>query len=906
MRQQEEISEAKSTPKVPDHERPVVSSSSSSPRQMAFSSLMPVTMPENLLQNKPTSSGLKLKMPASKTMTAPITQSRSTEKEGEQKQPVSSPSNLVASIDSNVGGGDVPAVGEGWSNDDEDDMVDDIDATNEVQTVPSAVPSTENGTHKKDCAEAVTGDGAGNKGESINGDLVTKVDSKAEQKEILQNDVGEKDPSADASPKAGVSPQIAEEKTSPMIDCPEQQQIEQNISGEESTDSSPNDSSSLTTAKQAAVPDDIMEQFSSQLQRLEENHQIERSDMERSHAAEIEKMRASLDRASLAKAREMEKQLMAEIKERDEQIRRLTQANEGYRLDAAFLKGEVKTAQQSLEAKESDLGKTGEAHSQALKNLEGKFRNVETKERDSRQEAEKLRELLETANGDLAASRKEYTDLKARVKMVAGELKDRRVECRKLTSEVGELTEQNEALQSHLEDLQSKIHVQDRSQSEKHEEAEEFKTKLNEANSEREKLLKELADKEAKNTKSLAEYKKKAQSSLALANSRTAAAVQAREEAELEARAARSTSDTAMERAVKAEVASKEALAEAKVYVKDMEREKAQVTRDFEEAKNALQLSEDRFVKSQEQYEMCLSAKNNLSDQLKKVLSEVEAEKMKVSELKSDLSNKSLHENTLQEEISTLQDQLQATEAVIASKAENATKDEEVPVVPVENLPVKPSDDATIISLQHELREAKEDVEELKEALRNALEANPPRDETDPSHEPDQSSANESSSENGSMPLFFAMEKQQELKTARNEIQRLANLLADVQSDKMEAHEAMEGMRKQMEDAEARLQRFEKLSSIPGRSSSAVDHEANASSVAQDSQVNIEYLKNIMLKYLSATTVGERKLLLPAISAVLCLTVDEQKLAMKSLDESGSLGGVGSSLFESLSGMYPT
>ena len=81
---------------------------------------------------------------------------------------------------------------------------------------------------------------------------------------------------------------------------------------------------------------------------------------------------------------------------------------------------------------------------------------------------------METANGDLAASRKEYTDLKARVKMVAGELKDRRVECRKLTSEVGELTEQNEALQSHLEDLQSKIHVQDRSQSEKHEEAEEF------------------------------------------------------------------------------------------------------------------------------------------------------------------------------------------------------------------------------------------------------------------------------------------------------------------------------------------------------------------------------------------------------------------------------------------------
>eukprot|EP00542_Grammatophora_oceanica_P012618 CAMPEP_0194045772 /NCGR_PEP_ID=MMETSP0009_2-20130614/17972_1 /TAXON_ID=210454 /ORGANISM="Grammatophora oceanica, Strain CCMP 410" /LENGTH=78 /DNA_ID=CAMNT_0038690743 /DNA_START=236 /DNA_END=472 /DNA_ORIENTATION=+ len=57
------------------------------------------------------------------------------------------------------------------------------------------------------------------------------------------------------------------------------------------------------------------------------------------------------------------------------------------------------------------------------------------------------------------------------------------------------------------------------------------------------------------------------------------------------------------------------------------------------------------------------------------------------------------------------------------------------------------------------------------------------------------------------------MEKQAELNTARDEINRLANLLGDVQSEKMEAFEAMSEMKKKMEEATARLQRFEKLGS---------------------------------------------------------------------------------------------
>jgi hypothetical protein len=36
------------------------------------------------------------------------------------------------------------------------------------------------------------------------------------------------------------------------------------------------------------------------------------------------------------------------------------------------------------------------------------------------------------------------------------------------------------------------------------------------------------------------------------------------------------------------------------------------------------------------------------------------------------------------------------------------------------------------------------------------------------------------------------------------------------------------------------------------------------------------------------------------IGAVLCLTQDEQAAAIRSLDESASLGGVGSSIFDSI------
>ena len=171
---------------------------------------------------------------------------------------------------------------------------------------------------------------------------------------------------------------------------------------------------------------------------------------------------------------------------------------------------------------------------------------------------------------------------------------------------------------------------------------------------------------------------------------------------------------------------------------------------------------------------------------------------------------------------------------------------------------------------------------------------------------------------NNNTPLFFAIEKQNELNTARDEINRLANMLCDVESEKQEAFDAMEQMRQKMESANARLQRYEKLGMTSNRpphnsvlsmgysshrdidySSSSGSHH-NTDSPENDSAVNLEYLKNVMLSYLNAKTLAERRKLVPVVATVLCLTPEEHSKAVQSVEESSGLTGVASSLWENL------
>jgi len=160
--------------------------------------------------------------------------------------------------------------------------------------------------------------------------------------------------------------------------------------------------------------------------------------------------------------------------------------------------------------------------------------------------------------------------------------------------------------------------------------------------------------------------------------------------------------------------------------------------------------------------------------------------------------------------------------------------------------------------------------------------------------------------------LFYAFEKQAELVTARDEINRLANIIGEVQSEKQDALDEIKKLQNRLEDTEAKLNRQSKLmgpaiglSNNASKATSASKGKARAEeNVAEEAAMaasaNIEYLKHVMLRYLRARTTSEKRALLPVISAVLCLTVDEKKSVERAVEETGGFAGMGTAFIESL------
>lgn len=655
-----------------------------------------------------------------------------------------------------------------------------------------------------------------------------------------------------------------------------------------------------------SIPDNVLEQYSRQMQRLEENFQQERAEMERQHAAELAQLKASFTHDACEAARhELQESLQKQIGEKDDQLHELMRINEGMKLKMDVYKREVTGMQQLLEARDSDLGQASEQHSRGLQALEQKLLQTEELKAKFEKDATELQAKLDSKLSEFEYLKKDHADLKTRVKAVATELKERRVECRELHAQLEEKDAASAQLREQIENLNVHLAQLDRHGTDKEEEMEQLRAQLVDAKLDLEKAEKVRQEQAAKAEKVLVDYKRKAQNSLSMANSRAATAIQAKEEAEMEARAARQTADSAMDKAVRAELSSKEAVAEARAYVKDMEKEKAQAVKDMQEATEKLAAVEARLGDVENQLAQSTAAHEKASGDLKGTKASLREAQGNIARLEDELAHSQSLANRLRNDVATLREQLQRAEAKVreaeekeesehdASKPDKATREE---------LAGRPTRDAAIRILQEELREANNTIAELKQALANAVEQNdknglPPRTGQDGSvgaASPNYATNGDSSS----TPLFYAMEKQAELNTARDEITRLANLLSSVQSERMEAVESMELMRKRMEESEARLMRFEKLGAAGDTrvSSTAVNGGEKASGA-----VNIEYLKNIVLRYLNAKTLAEKKALVPVIGAVLCLTPDEQQAAINALEHSGSLGGVGTSLFESLS-----
>jgi chromosome segregation ATPase len=673
------------------------------------------------------------------------------------------------------------------------------------------------------------------------------------------------------------------------------------------------ENNSKNKATTLTVPDDIYEKFSQQIQRIEENYQVERQETEQRHLQALQQQQQLYQQCELEK-RELEEKLSNELRQKDEQLQEMYRRNEGFRLKLDGLKREVTGTQELLHGRDQELQKANQKYLNDLRAMEKRMNNSEKSANKYQEEVQSIQAKLDNTETELQSSKQEYETMKERAKDIAAELKHRRSECRQLQDSVAELTEQNNRLKSKVHSLEERLNHQGLNQSDKDKEIEMLRAQLTEAKEKMKTIENVWQEKLAKSENVLVEYKKRAQHSLSMSNSRTAAAVQAREEAELDARAARSTADAALERSVKAEVEAREAVAKAKLTVKAMEEERDEAMKRSDEMKYQLMAAEKLQVEKEREKESLLSTIQNKDmeiDRLRGCMNEADA---KIASTQQKIMEYTNTIDDLREEISALRAELQRATASAVTVVSAKNDDEGSKVMKYAPSPIlvngshdESEDDSPLAALRMELREANDAIEDLKSALKNAVEMNEELQRTysgsdNNTASPDNTSRSDvgQTHSTDATPLFYAMEKQAELKTARTEMNRLASLLADVQSEKMEAYDAMEEMRRRLDEAESRLKRHEKLGMASNvlNTTDEATHDNNISSA-----VNIEYLKHILLRFMNAKTQTERKTLVPVIGAVLELTPDEVQAATQNIERQSAsiVTGNGNSLFSFLS-----
>ena len=617
------------------------------------------------------------------------------------------------------------------------------------------------------------------------------------------------------------------------------------------------------------------------------DHYYEQLDkMEAKYKSQIAELTAQLQAAKelsnnhescVLERKQLQASMMQEMNDKEEQLNEVMRSNEGYKLKIDMLQREVDGTKKLLAARDSDMGKASALHGTVLTELEEKVKVAEEKASKYNFEHQRAKETIERLKTELGTARNEHEGLKSRAKDVALELKERRGECRELKSKIEKFDEEREGFERQIEELKAQLSHQNRSRGERDSEVEKLQTTVGALQADLQKAKEAIDRKDAEAEKSLADYKKKAQNSLAMANSRTAAAVQAREEAELEARAARNTADTAMDRAVQAETESRRIVAESKARVAELEQKTSAAVESEQMAKAEIVKLQNQLENLKQDLVASSRSRTELSEEVGELRGNLLARESSLSEFEEKAATSSKKIADLERIIVTLRDQLSTAEqkasSMNARAQEDASREDRAKLL---------EKDSEIHSLREDLKSSNDAVAELKEALKNAVE-NQSIASTD---------IESYASESSSVPLFYAMEKQAELKTARNEINRLANMLADAQSDRSAALEMLEDMKREVEELQAKLRRYEKLSGATREGEK--DQKGSGA-------VNIEYLKNIMLSYLNAKTIAEKKSLVPVIGAVLELTHEEQNSAIKTIDDSVSIGGVGSSIFESFS-----
>ena len=663
---------------------------------------------------------------------------------------------------------------------------------------------------------------------------------------------------------------------------------------------SPSEVLNLTDSSRG-VPQHTIEKFMSQLERIHEEHELELQNMEKKHISQMEELKEKLKIAEsnqpksaaskqaianhdkcLRELRDLEKKFLEQLQQKEDIIE------------------QVKEQKTLLEQRIREMVKESDNSQDNINQIE-----------QSKREIEELKLALEKSQSELKSSQEAYSTLKERVKDVATELKDRRVECRKLSTTVNDLTRQNASLESAKNDFEAKTNKLSVLVEGKDDQIENLTSTITNLRMELSQKEKQLIDTSSIGNKALMEYKKKAQVSLSNANARAATANQAREDAEIDAANARAEAENAIKdlEKVKAEkdviMNNKETeLQEIHKTISIKEQEVTLLLKQVSELNEELSLAKLSVDEIQKNYDELVEESNKMS-------SHIEKQKEISQDLSQDLMQTKLKNEELEKEVAFLKEELEerVSKTLMANQSDTLNDAKSALNGTLHKDVKSQSDlvdsDGTIYLLQEELKASNEAIEELKEALANALSKNPPSSGLDDSSSMGRSiSARLDPDHSESNPLFFALEKQSELRHARDEIARLVGLLGEAEFSKSDALEELEVMRQKMNEAESRLRRYEKLG--PAANSNLASGKLNRKpfdskmSSHSDSAANLEYLKNVILRFMKSTTLNEKKALIPVIAAVLELTPDEHRLALQSIEKSAGISGVGTSLIENV------
>eukprot|EP00586_Coscinodiscus_wailesii_P013104 CAMPEP_0172500828 /NCGR_PEP_ID=MMETSP1066-20121228/143555_1 /TAXON_ID=671091 /ORGANISM="Coscinodiscus wailesii, Strain CCMP2513" /LENGTH=1135 /DNA_ID=CAMNT_0013275295 /DNA_START=126 /DNA_END=3533 /DNA_ORIENTATION=+ len=722
---------------------------------------------------------------------------------------------------------------------------------------------------------------------------------------------------------------------------------------------------SSNETKKKEVPEEVIQQFMSQIQRIDEHHQEEFKNMTASYEKKIsyleEKLVAALavekmvvdegvdamtgtaavvvEAPKLAAVHEEYKLKLARMEEKYEgmlekqmdDLERLETENGELLTEVDGLRKHKAATAEKLGHLQKSVASIHEDQKQKIGKLESQVSDLQGELGSCTVQVQELESSLATATSEKQEAITQYENLKSRVKIVATELKERRQECRELNTHVNTLQSENALLKTAKDTFQKDLEQLKKSHENDDVERMELRDTLTKTQSDLQSVTQQLASKESVTEKTLLAYKKKAQAALGLANARAATAQAARDEMEMEVQTSKNAAVEAEERARVAETQQFKIVKNVEEERRVWEKEKVMLETEREQGRKKAEEMEERIETLDRDLGETLESHRRLEEEVATLEEDFKKEASKTCDLTTELSaEKSLSADLERRlEIARLEHERSAAAAFFAKQKEMQKEDQEKLTSERGGRPQNTEADGTIALLQEELDGANEAIKELKEALKGALLANTSSDTNSSSYDTSNhllslsstQAAHSSNKTNSSTPLFFALEKQAELQSAQDEIYRLANLLSDAETSKNDAYENMNKMRQKMEDAEARLKRYEKLGHSQATnthnsltsatssflSSSSRRHIGGAAAAGDtdgpntfNASLNLEYLKNVTLRYLRAQTLSEKRALVPVLSAVLCLTEEERNEARRAVESSGGLQAVGSTFIEAV------